>query len=535
MTNSIRNLKTDSILDSTTLEEVVNSFTIDVDSIWCKHSKKVNIMKHSKAWWDNNCQKDLDMYRQSKQLEDWKRFKETVKRAKHNFFDGKIDEIANKKCSPWELMNLVKKRKLPAIEAIQYNGCPYIKLEDLWVVLHNFFNSAQNCQIDIHLLVEIPNKEVMVWASFLKAELINAIDKCNNSLTPGLDKLSCRHLKKIVKNKECIDKLIDIANIYIDLGHWPSHFKTSTTVIISKSNKTLYDSTKSFPTIVLLNTTEKLFEKMIGEQLQFLLISNNFIHMYQLGGLKHRSTTDTGVVLTHFLQSGWVKSLSTSILAFDIAQFFPLLNHQLLPLILNKAGFNQKVSTFFSNYLVNRKTKYLWNNFFSLLCNVGIGIRQESALSPILFVLYLSLIFHILEKCLKILKIPISILLFVDNGILISQNKLLSIYNMNLFCSYNVILSLLIKFGLIIEYSKTEVFHFSRLHGAFNPSPLDLTSLRGLILLPKTTWRYLGFIFDHKLSFWSHIDFYAKKAISTIKYMKMLGNSSRGLILLQKR
>ena len=33
LTNSIRNLKTDSILDSTTLEEVVNSFTINVDSI----------------------------------------------------------------------------------------------------------------------------------------------------------------------------------------------------------------------------------------------------------------------------------------------------------------------------------------------------------------------------------------------------------------------------------------------------------------------------------------------------------------------
>ena len=29
-------------------------------------------------------------------------------------------------------MNWVKKCKLPAIEALQHNGCPYIELEDLW-------------------------------------------------------------------------------------------------------------------------------------------------------------------------------------------------------------------------------------------------------------------------------------------------------------------------------------------------------------------------------------------------------------------
>jgi len=52
-------------------------------------------------------------------------------------------------------------------------------------------------------------------------------------------------------------------------------------------------------------------------------------------------------------------------LAFDIAQFFPLLNHQLLPFILDKTGFDPRISSFFSDYLVGRKTQYLWNTFFS--------------------------------------------------------------------------------------------------------------------------------------------------------------------------
>jgi len=110
---------------------------------------------------------------------------------------------------------------------------------------------------------------------------------------------------------------------------------------------------------MLLNTTGKLFEKMIGERLQFLLISNNFIHPCQLGRLKHRFTTDAGITLTHFIRLGWVKNLTISMLAFNITQFFSLLNHQLFFLILDRASFNHKVLSFFKNYLVSAKTKYL--------------------------------------------------------------------------------------------------------------------------------------------------------------------------------
>ena len=90
------------------------------------------------------------------------------------------------------------------------------------------------------------------------------------------------------------------------------------------------------------------------------------------------------------------------------------------------------------------------------------------------------------------------------------------------------------KFGFIVEHSKTEVFHFSRSHGSFNPSPLDLSLLGGLILSPKNFWKYLGFIFNRKLTFYQHVNFYSNRALSSVKCIKLLGNSSCGISPLQK-
>ena len=137
------------------------------------------------------------------------------------------------------------------------------------VVLHLLFNSAHDHQTDPQLLKEIPCKEITKWNSFLKEEFISTIEKYNNLSTPGPDKLFWRHLKKIIKDIVCLNKLIDITNRYINLEYWPLYFKISTTIIIPKLNKESYDSFKAYWPIVLLNMISKLFKKVIGKRIQF--------------------------------------------------------------------------------------------------------------------------------------------------------------------------------------------------------------------------------------------------------------------------
>jgi len=129
--------------------------------------------------------------------------------------------------------------------------------------------------------------------------------------------------------------------------------------------------------------------------------------------------------------------------------------------------------------------------------NVNVGIGQGSALSPILSALYLAPIIKTFKKRIKNLnkEIPTDILLFVDDGLLISQEKSYSLSNSFLLCSYNIISKILIDAGLVMEHDKTEIFHFTKAQHPPNPS-INLTSIGGPIINPKPIWRYLGFFFD---------------------------------------
>jgi len=147
-------------------------------------------------------------------------------------------------------------------------------------------------------------------------------------------------------------------------------------------------------------------------------------------------------------------------------------------LILNKAGFDIKVSKFSQNYLVGRKTLFVkqfffffqyWHWCWTKLCLITCFISVISFF-------YFSYFWKKIKKAK------------VENSLFISQGKSLVISNSYIFCS-------------VIEHEKTENFHFFRVHRILNPPLLNLSTLGGSILHSKETWNYLGFIFNRKLTF----------------------------------
>ena len=63
---------------------------------------------------------------------------------------------------------------------------------------------------------------------------------------PGPNHISQQYLKVLIDDDKCITNFMNITNVCINLGYWPTHFKRSTLTIISKPNKMAYNSPKAF-------------------------------------------------------------------------------------------------------------------------------------------------------------------------------------------------------------------------------------------------------------------------------------------------
>jgi len=128
------------------------------------------------------------------------------------------------------------------------------------------------------------------------------------------------------------------------------------------------------------------------------MASNRFLDLNQLGGIRQCSTIDAGLYLIYIIQARWLKQCHTSVISFNIAQFFSSLNHSFLSICLRKASLNINIINFFNSYHSNKSTTYTWNGFVLPLFTTSIGVDQGSALSFILSAIYMAPIIKTFKK-----------------------------------------------------------------------------------------------------------------------------------------
>ena len=304
-----------------------------------------------------------------------------------------------------------------------------------------------------------------------------------------------------------------------------------------KPKKLAYDTPKAFWPITLLNVLSKLLTKILAQRMQFEGQAHGLFHEGQLGGVSKHATMDVGLILVDIITENHDWGLHTSVLALDIAQFFPSINHSVLCTLLTKLGFNHKLTTLLASFLKDRTTTYKWDGISTTThFQCSEGIPQGDPLSLILSALYLALIihYHFLWDTDK----WVNSLFYVDDGTLVCSSPSLDNNVTLLSILYKHFLCLLANIGLTVEQTKLELKHFI----AYNLSGpkcsfvvINQPSLRytwqgvEYDIKPQETWRYLGFFFDSYLKFDFHVRYYTNKGFSTIHACNMLGKLCGGL------
>ena len=489
------------------------------------------------------------------------RFRTATKHAKRTFFDERITHVSDTQRRVWDLMSWTRPRPLPATSTVLHRGRPVSSDEELFEALHDTFHSAVDRPTDPSILLEpaVPHPEQRHLQPFSRQELLDQLKSAPNS-APGGDHIRWMHLRALARmpsykddggaeSHDVVDILLEVFNACLRLGHWPAAFKTAVSVVIPKPNKPDYSAIKAYRPIVLLSCVGKLCERMLAERLHFDCNALQLLHPNQMGGCKQRSTIDAAVALTHHIRAGWKNRLVTGCLAFDVAQFFPSMQHDLLIQILARYGFDPAYQAFFRSYLADRSTRFVWGSRTSdrTFAAPGVGAGQGSALSPILTNIYISPALHVVCPIATDSPPRAPLTFYVDDGLIVgTAATTLDVHN-RLRDTYELCATQLTRLGLFIEDAKTDYCHFPpprpRVTTPEHPrlvwwsefqaaAPLTLGNRS---ISPSDVWRYLGVLFDPGLTFVPHIKRYAQSASNTVRAMLCLGNSERGLSPRQKR
>jgi hypothetical protein len=89
-------------------------------------------------------------------------------------------------------------------------------------------------------------------------------------------------------------------------------------VVIPKPNKPDYSNPKAYRPIALLNCLGKVLEKLMASRLSGMAETHDLLHPDQIGGRPQRSAIDAAMALTHDVEMGRSKRLTTTALFLDV-------------------------------------------------------------------------------------------------------------------------------------------------------------------------------------------------------------------------
>jgi hypothetical protein len=115
---------------------------------------------------------------------------------------------------------------------------------------------------------------------------------------PGTDGIPNGVLHKAIN--QILIHLEHLFNACLQIGYWPEHFKTSTTIVLRKLGKESYQEAKSYRPIALLSTLGKAMESVLAGRISYCVEKYNLLPDYHIGGRKSRSTK---IAIHHILET----------------------------------------------------------------------------------------------------------------------------------------------------------------------------------------------------------------------------------------
>jgi ribonuclease HI len=499
--------------------------------------------KQRKPWWNQDCKeaysnkrKAFNRFRRYPTTEnfiDYKKcksiFRRTLRRSQRDSWRHYVNSISTS-ISSKQLWDKVKRSSglYPnnQIHILNHNNQTISSIKSIADTLASSFaniSSAANYTPSFkRIKIKSEKKPINFYSNshfpynsnFTLVELNRALHSTHKS-SSGPDNISYPMLKNL--SPSSINNILLLYNRIWQEHSFPSCWKMATVIPILKPGKPPSDPL-SYRPIALTNCLCKILEKMINTRLIYFLEKNNCLSPWQSGFRRGRSTVDNIVDLETKIRNAFVRRNHLVSIFFDIDKAYDRTWRYGILRKLYHLDLRGNLPIFIRNFLSIRNFRVRIGNILSDIFTQEEGVPQGSVLSVTLFIVAIDDI---------LINIPPSIKgnLYVDDLHISCEGNDIRFINRQLQTAVNRITNWTNENGFSLSSSKTSCVHFCRKRG-IHPDPE--IQLSGSVINVVKEFKFLGVIFDSRLTFIPHVLHLRKKCQNSLNILRVLSNTNWG-------
>ena len=477
--------------------------------------------RKSKSWFNKDCKNAINsrnkalrifnLHPTSQNHDIFKRLrakaKKIIKKSKTDSFHNYVSSL-DLQTSSSKVWNMIKnfkgKNSSDLISHLNTNNTKITNKKDIANCLASTFSKTSS----------IANLSPAFYDNLIKAEKVHINFTSNNSesynliftfnelqialgdskpSSQGPDNIHYSFLKNFPRSS--LNTLLNIYNHIWQTNIFPVAWREAIIIPIPKPNKEKTNPLNYRP-IALTSCLCKIMERMVNNRLSWYLERNNIISPYQNGFRHRRNCIDHVVKLETHVREAFLNKLHTIAIFFYLEKAFDTTWRYGILKDLYSSGLRGNLPTFIRNFLHSRIFRVRVGSILSDPFVQTMGVPQGSILSPLLFNIKVNSIVNNL--------IPnVDCSLFVDDYTIYTSSPSFNIVEQRLQACLNNLVIWSNKNGFKFSKDKTVLMHFNRLDNFPLLPVLKLNNFK--IPLVKEV-RFLGIIFDPKLSFLPHIN-----------------------------
>lgn len=332
---------------------------------------------------------------------------------------------------------------------------------------------------------------------------------------PGLDGIRSTLFKHL--DLHHLSHLEKILNAIWNSGFIPPILKQSVLIPIHKPGKPRYSPTAYRP-IALTSHLCKILERIINDRLVYHIRNKNLLFKHQFGFIKGYSSLDHLVGLETDIVDGFNQGKHTTAVFLDIEKAFDTVKPKIILDTLAEWNIGGKMYRFIKSFLSERTFRVKANHTFSPIFPQTNGVPQGSCISPTLFLIAINSIDRVIPSSLHLRLFADDIVLYHSDKDHKSSETLLqrSIISLTSWAKNN---------GWTLSPVKSTCVHFCKKR---NCPRISTLSLADCPIPSKEQHKFLGLIFDSRLSWLPHIKSLRDRCAVDTQMLRYLSNSQWG-------